>query len=69
MLVGEGGIEDRGVVIGVFGVDIYIGIDSLGIEVFLGLWVGLGVFIEVVEVRVGDGVLGFFLLEIGFFVY
>lgn len=69
MLAGEGGIEDRGVVIGVPGADIHTGTDPLGTEAPPGLWVGSGVFTEVVEARVGDGASGSFLSETGSFAY
>lgn len=67
VLAGEGGIEDRGVVIGVPGADIHTGTDPLGTEAPPGLGVGSGVFTEVVEARVGDGASGFFLSETGSF--
>lgn len=69
MLAGEGGIEDRGVVIGVPGADIHTGTDPLGTEAPPGLGVGSGVFTEVVEARVGEGASGSFLSETGSFAY
>lgn len=69
MLAGEGGIEDRGVVIGVPGADIHTGTDPLGTEAPPGLGVRSGVFTEVVEARVGDGASGSFLSETGSFAY
>lgn len=69
MLAGEGGIEDKGVVIGVPGADIHTGTDPLGTEAPPGLGVGSGVFTEVVEARVGDGASGSFLSETGSFAY
>lgn len=69
MLAGEGGIEDRGVVIGVPGADIHTGTDPLGTEAPPGLGVGSGVFTEVVEARAGDGASGSFLSETGSFAY
>lgn len=69
MLAGEGGIEDRGVVIGVPGADIHTGTDPLGTEAPPGLRVGSGVFTEVVEARFGDGASGSFLSETGSFAY
>lgn len=69
MLAGEGGIEDKGVVIGVPGADIHIGTDPLGTEAPPGLGVGSGVFTEVVEARVGDGASGSFLSETGSIAY
>lgn len=65
VLVGEGGIEDRGVVIGVPGADIHTGTDPLGTAAPPGLGVGSGVFTEVVEASVGDDASGSFLSKTG----
>lgn len=66
VLAGEGGIEDRGVVIVVPRADIHTGTDPLGTPAPPGLGVGSGVFTEVkVEASVGDEASGSFLSETG----